>query len=117
MKINARLFLLSLLALAIALPALAQEAAPAAPAPGFGLAPVIAVLSALAAVLGALMNWIPAGWRTYAGLAAATIAALLPELTHLSQSGQTATAGALLAAIFAALVGRMKAGAPKVEQG
>ena len=99
------------LALFIALPVVcyAQDAAPVDSGAGIPIAAIVAALGALAAVLGAVMNWIPAGYRTYANLAAAALATIIPTLTDLSASGQTVTLAATIAALVGAVIGKRKA--------
>lgn len=99
------------LALFISLPVicLAQDAAaPAADGGGIPLAAIVAALGALAAVLGATMDWIPAGYRTYANIAAAALATIIPTLTDLGAAGNAVTIGAVLSALVGAFIGKRK---------
>lgn len=105
------LVLCALVAALIPMVALAQDAAPAAPVLGLGWAAIIAIVSAVGAVLSALSN-APAlaGYRTYIALAATVIAGVADSLTQLTARGEAITTGALLTAVIAAAIGRVKAG-------
>lgn len=100
------------LVIAIAIPciALAQDAAIEPASGGIPIAAIVAGLTAAAAALGALLDFLPAGWRTYANIIAAALATVIPTLTDLSHSGQAITLGAVITALIGAAIGRHKAG-------
>lgn len=83
---------------------------PGASGGSIGLGPIIAVLTALVAVAGAVMDFVPKGWRTYANLAAAALPIVISALTELSASGAAVSKGAILMALVGAVIGRAKAG-------
>ena len=106
-------FLVPLLALAAILmfPALAlAQAVAETPAAGFPFAVVIAIGAAVVGVAGAVMNFLPAGTRTYVNAAIGIVVAIGATLTDLQTTHPTASMMAVVIACIGAIIGRTKAG-------
>jgi len=96
--------------------AFAQEAVETAADGGGGiaLAPIIMIGSAVVSVLGAVIKFLPAGWKTYTNIAVGVANAVVAGLTDLAQTHPTATMSAIVLAMIGATIGRSKA-RPKQE--
>ena len=89
---------------------LAQAAGVDAPtAAGFPFAVVIAIGAAAVGVLGAILNFLPAGTRTYVNAAIGIVVAIGATLTDLQQTHPTASMMAVALACIGAIIGRTKA--------
>lgn len=82
------------------------------PEGGIALAPLVAILTALLGVLGAVMRWIPAGWKTYTNLAVAGVTAAVAGLTALLETHESATFLAIAIAIGGSFFGKWRTGIP-----
>lgn len=82
------------------------------PEGGIAIAPIIAILGSLLGVLGAVLRWIPAGWKTYVNLAVGLATAAVAGLTALLETHESATFLALAIAIAGSFFGKWRTGKP-----
>lgn len=90
--------------------AFAQDAVASSPVLGIGWGPIVAVVSAVAAILAALSNAPSlAGYRTYFAIAATVVAGISDAIADMTSRGEAVTVAALITAGIAAAIGRAKA--------